>query len=375
MTQGENLMSQTRQVCEFTAAVVRDATRGFQLEQMRLSGLGPHEILVKIAGVGVCHTDLAVAGAAGAYIHPAIFGHEGAGVVEAVGTSVSGLAPGDHVVLSYDSCGHCTRCHAGKPYYCDGWQDLNAGPALGRVHSAVIDSDGAPVYSTWFGQSSFGTYAVARENNAVKVDHDLPLEILGPLGCGFQTGAGAVVNSLGVRPGQSIVIFGSGAVGLAAVMAAKVCNAETIVAVDIVESRRNLAEQLGATHTIDGRAEDLAEQLQDITGGADYSFDTSGAASVISTAVNVLAPGGTCALVAFADELRIDSQAVIFGRTITDALVGNASPHVFLPTMIRWWRQGLFPFDKLIEQFPLSEINAAAEASRSGRSVKPVLIP
>ncbi|MGY4098782.1 NAD(P)-dependent alcohol dehydrogenase [Nocardia sp. R16R-3T] len=368
-------MPKTQQVREFTAAVVRDTTKGFQLEQVRLSELGPYEVLVKIAGVGMCHTDLAVAGPAGSAIHPAIFGHEGAGVIEAVGSSVVGLSPGDHVVLSYDSCGHCKRCHTGKPYYCDGWQDLNAGPALGRVHSPVLDADGAPVYSTWFGQSSFGTYAVASETNAVKVDADLPLEILGPLGCGFQTGAGAVVNVLGVRPGESIVIFGAGAVGLAGVMAAKICNAGTIVAVDIVESRRKLAEELGATHTIDGRAADLAEQLQAITGGADYSFDTSGVPSVISTAVSALAPGGTCALVALSEELRIDSPAVVFGRTVTDALVGNASPHVFLPTMINWWRQGLFPFDKLIERFPLSEIHKAAEASESGRSVKPVLIP
>ncbi|MGQ4599059.1 zinc-binding dehydrogenase [Nocardia sp. R6R-6] len=368
-------MPETQQVSEFTAAVVRDINHGFQFEKMRLNGLGPHEILVKIAGVGMCHTDLAVKGVAGAFFHPAIFGHEGAGVVEAVGASVTSLAAGDHVVLSYDSCGHCRRCHAGKPYYCDGWQDLNAGQALGRVHSPVLDADGAPVYSTWFGQSSFGTYAVATETNAVKVDKDLPLAILGPLGCGFQTGAGAVVNALGVRPGESIVIFGAGAVGLAAVMAAKICNAGTIVAVDIIESRRKLAEELGATHTIDGKAADLAEQLQAITGGADYSFDTSGVASVVSTAVNSLAPGGVCAIVAFTDDLRIDSQSVIFGRTITDALVGNASPHVFLPTMINWWRQGLFPFDKLIERFPLSEINAAAEAAESGRSVKPVLIP
>lgn len=365
----------TQQVSEFTAAVVRGVDEGFRLETVRLGGLGPHEVLVKIAGVGMCHTDLALAGAAGAGLHPAVLGHEGAGVVEAVGAGVTGLGPGDHVVLSYDSCGHCRRCRAGKAYYCDGWQDLNAGPAAGRVHAPVVDADGAPVYSTWFGQSSFGTYAVATDTNAVKVDDDLPLAILGPLGCGFQTGAGAVVNALGVRPGESIIVFGAGAVGMAAVMAAKICNAGTIVAVDVVESRRTLAEEFGATHTVDGRAEDVAEQLQAITGGADYSFDTSGVSSVITTAVNVLAPGGVCALVALTDELRFDSQAVVFGRTITDALEGNAVPHVFLPQMINWWRQGLFPFDKLIERFPLSEINAAAEASESGRVVKPVLIP
>lgn len=368
-------MPEALQVDEFTAAIVRGVNEGFQLETMQLGALGPHEVLVRTAGVGLCHTDLLLTGPAGAGIHPAVLGHEGAGVVEVVGASVRGVVPGDHVVLSYDSCGRCRRCRAGKPYYCDAWQDLNFGAASGRVHAPVLDADGAPVYSTWFGQSSFGTYAVASDTNTVKVDHDLPLEILGPLGCGFQTGAGAVVNALGVRPGESIIVFGAGAVGLAAVMAAKICNAGSIVAVDVVEGRRKLAEELGATHTVDGRATDVAEQLQAITGGADYSFDTTGVSSVIAAAVNALAPGGVCGLVALTADLRVDSQAVVFGRTITDAVEGHAVPQVFLPTMINWWQQGLFPFDKLIERFPLSEINEAAEASESGRVVKPVLIP
>lgn len=368
-------MPTAQQVGEFTAAVVRGGDERFQLETLRLGDLGPHEVLVRTAGVGLCHTDLLLAGPAGAYLHPAVLGHEGAGVVEAVGGAVRTVVPGDHVVLSYDSCGHCRRCRTGKPYYCDGWQNLNFGTAARRIHAPVLDRSGAPTYSTFFGQSSFGSYAVASDTNTVKVDDDLPLEILGPLGCGFQTGAGAVVNALGVRPDESIVVFGAGAVGLAAVMAANVCNARTIVAVDVVDGRRKLAEELGATHTVDGRATDLAEQLQAITGGADYALDTTGVSGVIAAAVRALAPGGVCALVALTDDLRVDSQAVIFGRTITDALEGHAVPQVFVPTMINWWRQGLFPFDKLIERFPLAEINAAAEASEDGRVVKPVLIP
>lgn len=357
------------------AAVVRGVDQEFQIERVSVSGLGPQDVLVKVAGAGICHTDLVLRGPAGAQMHPVVLGHEGSGTVAAVGSSVRHVTTGDHVVMSYDSCGRCTSCLSGRPYYCQSWFDLNFGAALTREHAAMTDAHGGEVRHTLFGQSSFATHAVATENNVVKVDGSLPLEILGPLGCGLQTGAGAVTNVLEVRPGRSLVVFGAGAVGLAAIMAAKICGAQPVVAVDVVDSRLELAKSLGATHTVDGRASDLAEQVAAITGGADCAFDTTGKPAVIRTAVNSLRQGGTCALVAFEGPLEVATESIVFGRTVTGVVEGAAIPAVFIPQMIEWWRAGLFPFDRLIERFPLSDINAAAQAADSGRVVKPVLIP
>ncbi|MEV7731725.1 NAD(P)-dependent alcohol dehydrogenase [Streptomyces sp. NPDC088921] len=369
------MSAQVQLPSQVEAAVVRGADDGFALEKLELSPLGPFDVLVKIAGVGMCHTDLALRGPAGAPLRPIVLGHEGSGVVVAVGSGVGKVAAGDSVVISYDSCGACRSCRSGRPYFCQTWFDLNTGPGLSRQHATLTDAVGEPVNNCCFGQSSFAEYSVASHHNVVKVDPELPLEILGPLGCGLQTGAGAIVNVLQVRPGQSVVVFGAGAVGLAAVMAARICGASAVVAVDLVEGRRQLAREVGATHALDGAAPDLPDQLQRITSGADCAFDTTGKSVVIATAVNALAQGGTCALAAFEDELRLPTQQIVFGRRLTGVIEGNAVPDVFIPQMIDWWQAGVFPFDKLIERFPLREINEAADASLSGRVVKPVLIP
>lgn len=357
------------------AAVVRDSDDKFRLEKLELSPLGPLDVLVKVAGVGMCHTDLAMRGPAGGPLRPIVLGHEGSGVVVAVGSQVTKVSVGDSVVLSYDSCGGCANCRSGRPYFCAAWFDRNSGPGLSREHATLADAEGGLVNNSCFGQSSFADYSVASQNNVVKVSPELPLEILGPLGCGLQTGAGAVVNVLQVRPGQSVVVFGAGAVGLAAVMAARICGASAVVAVDVVEGRRQLAREVGATHALDGAAPDLPDQLQRITSGVDCAFDTTGRSAVIATAVDALAQGGTCALAALGDDLQLPAQQIVFGRRLVGVLEGDAVPDVFIPQMIEWWQSGVFPFDKLIERFPLREINEAAEASTSGRVVKPVLIP
>ncbi|MEU1275772.1 NAD(P)-dependent alcohol dehydrogenase [Streptomyces sp. NPDC005799] len=369
------MSAQVQLPSQVQAAILRDTNEDFSLEKLELSPLGPLDVLVRIAGVGVCHTDLVLRGPIGEPMRPIVLGHEGSGIVAAVGSQVSKVAVGDPVVMSYDSCGGCGSCRSGRPYYCATWFDLNNGPALSREHATLTDTGGRPVNHTWFGQSSFADYSVASQNNVVKVASELPLEILGPLGCGFQTGAGAVVNVLQVRPGQSFVVFGAGAVGLAAVMAARICGAGAVIAVDLVEERRELAREVGATHALDGASPDLPDQLRRITSGVDCAFDTTGRPAVIATAVSALAQGGTCALAALGEELRLPAEQIVFGRRVTGVLEGDAVPDVFIPQMIEWWQAGVFPFDKLIQRFSLDRINEAAEASDSGRVVKPVLIP
>jgi aryl-alcohol dehydrogenase len=361
---------------EITAAVLRDPDGPYRLEQVGLAEPGPGQVLVRIVGAGMCHTDVLPRAPGSLSPPPIITGHEGSGVVESVGEGVEGVAVGDHVVLSFDSCGTCDNCGHGVPAYCDTFLFRNL---LGRDldgSTGVTDADGQQVSSRWFGQSSFATHAVAAARNVVVVDKSLPLELLGPLGCGMQTGAGSILGALDVQPGTSLAIFGAGAVGLAAVMAAKVAGATTIIAIDLHAHRLSLAEELGATHIIDGAAEDLVAQIQAITGGgANYVFDTTGAPAVILKALASLRMAGKCGLVGIQNgDLVLDGLALV-GKTVYGILEGGVHPQAFIPRMIALWQEGRFPFDRLVQTFPLSAINEAEQASLSGKVIKPVLLP
>jgi aryl-alcohol dehydrogenase len=360
---------------EITAAVLRSVDGPYAIEQVMLRDPGPGEMRVRVVGAGLCHTDV-LPRAALLAAPPIIPGHEGAGVVEEVGAGVEGFAPGDHVVLSYDSCRACANCLASHTAYCDTFIERNLTGFDLDGASPVTDAAGAPVAARWFGQSSFATHCIATARNAVVVDRDAPLEILGPLGCGLLTGAGSVLVALEVQAGDSIVVFGAGAVGLAAVMAAAVAGASPIIAVDLHQHRLELARELGATHVLDGGAVGLVEQVQAITsGGADFSFDTTGNPAVMTTALGALRLGGHCGLVGIQTEpLTLDATALL-GKRVSNILEGSADPQRLVPQLLELWRAGRFPFDRLIETFPLDRINEAEAASLDGRVVKPVLVP
>jgi aryl-alcohol dehydrogenase len=353
------------------AAVLRAGDAPYSIESLELAGPGPEEILVRIAGVGMCHTDMVPRAPEFASLAPLplVTGHEGAGV--------AGIVVGDHVVLSFDSCGSCTNCRSGHPAYCETFLLRNLSGRNVDGSSPARDAAGQPVGARWFGQSSFATYSIASPRNAVVVDRSLPLEILGPLGCGIQTGAGSVLIAMGVRAGSSIAVFGAGAVGLAAIMAARVAGATTIIAVDLHTSRLDLARQLGATHAIDGKASDVAAQILSLAaGGVDYTFDTTGVPSVIVGAVMALRPLGVCGLVGVRGaDLVIPPLSLELGRTVVGIIEGDAVPQRFIPQLVELWRQGRFPFDRLIGKFPLAKIDEAERASLAGEVVKPVLLP
>jgi aryl-alcohol dehydrogenase len=361
---------------EITAAVLRSSEAPYALEGVHLAAPAAGEVLVRVVGVGMCHTDVVPRAGLPMGTPPIIPGHEGAGVVEAVGDGVSTVRVGDHVVLSFDSCGTCRNCRRNQPAYCDTFMARNLVGRRLDGSSGVTDASGAPVSAHWFGQSSFATHCLATARNAVVVDRSLPLELLGPLGCGIQTGAGSIAVALNTQPGEQVVVFGSGAVGTAAIMAAKVAGASTIVAVDLHQHRLDLAQELGATHGLLGTDEHLEAHLLDITnGGADVSFDTTGVPSVMRSALTVLRMTGRCGYVGMQlGDLVLDGAALI-GKTATGILEGGVDPQQFIPQMIRWWQDGRFPFDRLIQTYPLSDINTAEQASLSGAVVKPVLLP
>jgi aryl-alcohol dehydrogenase len=359
-----------------TAAVLRQPDGEYGLEDVDLAAPGAGEVLVRVVGAGMCHTDVLPRSPGSFSPPPIITGHEGSGVVEIVGPGVDGIEIGDHVVLSFASCGECRNCRRGQPSYCDTFLFRNL---LGRNldgSTGVIDHDGNEVASRWFGQSSFATHCVAGARNVVVVDRDLPLELLGPLGCGVLTGAGSILVALDVQPDTSIAVFGAGAVGLAAVMAARVAGASTVIAVDIHRHRLELATELGATHVVDGSAADVVEQIVEATsGGADYTFDTTGNVAVIGKALAALRMAGHCGLVGIQSEPLVLDPVALVGKTVSGILEGGASPQELIPRLISLWRDGRFPFDRLIQTFPLEDINRAEKASLSGDVVKPVLLP
>ena len=359
-----------------TAAVLHELSAPLELLDVALDDLRDDEVVVRIAGVGVCHTDLGAIDGVPDLPLPAVLGHEGAGVIEQVGAAVEHLAPGDRVVLSYDSCRHCSRCRRGHHPYCEQFFALNSSGR--RIDgSATLARDGEPVHGSFCGQSSFATHAVASERNAVRVQQqDSPLALLGPLGCSVMTGAGAVLRVLRPLPGSSLAVFGAGAVGLAAVMAAKAAGCETIVAVEPDEQRRALAEELGATHAV---APSGARAVRGILRrGVDFAIEAVGAPQVIADALKSLASPGTCATLGFRgspNPVTIDQGHLIYGRTLTGVIEGGADPHDLIPELLDLHSNGDLPFERLITTFPLPEINAALDAARSGRVIKPVLIP
>lgn len=361
---------------EITAAVLRAADGPYALEPVRLADPGPGQILVRIVGAGMCHTDVLPRAPGSMAPPPIIGGHEGSGVVEAIGAGVTRVSVGDHVVLSFDSCGTCGPCTAGQPAYCDTFLVRNLSGRELDGSTGVIDTAGGEISSRWFGQSSFATYAITTERNTVVVDRELPLELLGPLGCGIQTGAGSVLVAMDVQPGSSIVVFGSGAVGLAALMAAKVAGATTIIAVDLQQHRLDFARELGATHTIVGSDGDIVEQIHALTnGGANYAFDTTGVPGVMRGALLALRMTGVCGYVGIQlAPLELEGIEIV-GKTVLGILEGSVDPQTFIPRMIELWQAGQFPFDRLIETFPLSQINEAEQSSLSGGVIKPVLLP
>lgn len=361
---------------EIQAAVVRASETPYRLETVTLADPGPDEVLVRISAVGMCHTDLLPKAPSARPMVPIIPGHEGAGVVEAVGTEVSGVSVGDHAVLSFDSCGTCLNCRAGHPAYCDTAAVRNMTGTRVDGSTPVRDEGGNPVRARWFGQSSFATHALATARNIVVVDKELPLELLAPLGCGVQTGAGSVLNALRVSAGSTFVVYGAGAVGLSAVMAAHLTGAATIVAVDLNESRLRQAAELGATHIVHSGPDTGDQVLAATGGGAQFALDTTGIPDVISTAVRTLRVTGTCGLVGLQHgELRLRPKDLAVGRNLMGIVEGDADPQRLLPQLISLWRQGRFPFDSLVRTFPLAEINEAEKAALSGEVVKPVLLP
>lgn len=365
------------------AAVVRRQGAPFSLEDLEISAPRAGEVLVRLKGTGICHTDIVCRDGFPVPM-PIVLGHEGAGIVEAVGEGVHHLQPGDAVVMSFAHCGACANCAQQQPAYCFSFFPLNFAGQRPEGGSAPMRRGEEPVHGHFFDQSSFASLAIARAASVVKVDAaGLPLELLGPLGCGVQTGAGAVLNSLALQAGQSIVIFGGGAVGLSAVMAAKCAEAAQVIVVEPHASRRALALSLGATQCVDpaqpGDEGGVVGAIRRLTGGGvARALDTTGIPAVIAQAADVLLPNGQLGLVGASPmdaSVPVNLMSMITrGIGIKAILEGDSDPQVFIPRLVALYRAGRFPFDRLIRTYPFEQINEAVDASIDGSVVKPVVV-
>lgn len=373
-------MSRTdAQSMNIRAAVLRTSGAPLEIEDVLLEAPRPTEVRVRVVATGVCHTDMVVRDQLFPTPLPIILGHEGAGVVDAVGSAVTTVQPGDHVVMTYMSCGLCLPCETGHPAHCTHMHPLNfGGGRLDGSTSACACGNDHAIHDHFFGQSSFSTYTIANERNVVKVAKQAPLELLGPLGCGIQTGAGSVLNALRVEAGSSFAAFGAGAVGLAAVMAAKVAGATTIIAVDVTPSRLELALELGATHVINSREEDPVQRIQAITqGGVNYSLECSGRSEVLRQAIDALTTLGTCGIVGatkVGTEVAFNiNDVMIPGKRIMGIVQGDVVANAFIPKLVDLYLQGRFPFDKLCKFYEFDEVNQAMADSERGITIKPIL--
>lgn len=360
------------------AAVVREKSGPFKIEKVTLDEPREDEVLVEVVAAGVCHTDIVVRDQHYPVPLPAVLGHEGAGIVRKVGSRVTKVSPGDHVVMTFASCGECHNCQKGLNGYCTNLYGLNFSGCRNDGSTPYCDEHGHSVSGCFFNQSSFGELAIASPRNLVKVPKYVPLEILGPLGCGIQTGAGAVINALKPGAGSSIAIFGAGSVGLAAVMAAKLVGCATIVAVDMNPARLQLALEVGATHVVDARNQNVVEAIKAVSAGegVQYSLECTALPNVLRQAVESLRVTGVCGLVgaaALGTEVQLDMNSILFGRTLRGIIEGDSVPDIFIPQLIELWRQGSFPFDRLISFYPFEEIDQAIQDSEQGKVLKAVV--
>lgn len=282
-------------------------------------------------------------------------------------------------MLSFSSCGECRNCHGGHPAYCATWLPLNLIGGVRADGTSTISRDGAPLGGHFFGQSSFAERALVDERSLVKVDADVPLESIAPLGCGVQTGVGAVWNVLKPVTGSTVVVLGAGAVGLSAVMAAALTPATRIVAVDKIGERLSLAKELGATHTVNVGESDLAEALAEITGGqgADGVVETTGSVAVLRQGVDALAARGTLVVVGappFGSEVALDVNGLLGGKQVVGLTLGDAETQTFIPALVQLVKEGRLPLHRLISTYPFADIDQAVRDMGAGKAIKPVLM-
>ncbi len=358
------------------AAVTYAPEAEYKFDEVELADPGYGEVQVKIAASGLCHTD--EFGKTIGLPMPLVLGHEGAGIITKIGEGVDDFEVGDHVAFSYATCGKCKNCLSGRPAYCLKFNEINFG-GIAPDGKTKLFKDGKPM-SMFFGQSSFAEYATITTRNIAKIDKDVDLALVAPFGCGIQTGAGAVLNAIKPNAEDSIAIFGCGAVGMSAIMAAKVAGCRQIIAVGGNAKSLELAKELGATDTVNRKEigdKTIAEAVQEISdGGVSYAIDTSGNGNMINNAIKGTAYNGTVVVLAPTgniEDFNVGVDILMMTRTLKSCYEGDSNAKLFIPELVTLYKEGKFPVDKIITKYSFKDIEQARKDSNSGKVIKAVV--
>jgi S-(hydroxymethyl)glutathione dehydrogenase/alcohol dehydrogenase len=356
------------------AAVLQQIPGELVVDEVQIDGCGPHEVLIRTAAAGCCHSDLHFMEGKYPYPTPAVLGHESAGVVEAVGAEVTYVAPGDHVITCLSVfCGQCDFCIAGKPNLCTKERVRRA--ADGRPR---LSRDGAPVFQ-FLDLSSFAEQMLVHEGAVVKIRDDMPLDRAAIIGCGVTTGLGAVFNTAGVRVGETVAVIGCGGVGLSAIQGAAIAGAGRIIAVDMVDTKLDLARSMGATDVVNAREDDpVAVVLEMTRGGVDHAFEAIGLKLAAEQAFGMLKPGG-CAtvigMIPLGEKVEIHGFALLGERKLQGSNMGSNRFRIDMPRYVDMYLQGKLDLDAMIStRIPLSEVNAAFDRMRTGEIARDVIV-
>ncbi|MFJ5561661.1 alcohol dehydrogenase catalytic domain-containing protein [Streptomyces sp. NPDC093250] len=363
---------------QHSPAVVFDPVGGLHTRDVSLRPAGPGEVEIDVRAAGVCHSDLHIVNGDWPTDRPLVLGHEAAGVVTATGPGVTSVEAGDHVVLSWFApCRKCRKCIAGQAWLCTGTRAV--ANTLPDGTTPFRDAQDEEVWP-YLGLGAFTDRVVVPEAAAVKVPDDLPFDIGALLGCSITTGVGAVMNTAGVRPGESAVVVGAGGVGLSVVMGLRLVGADPVVAVDLSPERLAVAERFGATHTLDGRATDVATWCQEELGGVDYAFEAIGSPRVIETLPAMLTSGGAAVLVGMAPTDATGAFNLFDladqGKRILGCNYGSSIGALDIPKLAGLYLAGRLPVDELIGTVrPLAEAPAAFDDLRASAGVRTILRP
>ena len=362
----------------FRAAVLDAVNTPMTIDTVTLGTLAPHDVLVKVMASGLCHTDLEVIQGQLAYPLPIVLGHEGAGVVEAIGTDVTDVKVGDHVICSWNPyCGHCFYCDRGVRILCE---PLKKNEPRGRLLDGTtrLSRDGAPVHH-FFTTSTHAEYTVVAESGAIPVSKDIPFAAAAIIGCGVMTGVGAVVRKAKVAPGASVLVIGCGAVGLNAIQGARLAGAGRIVAADVSASRRERATAFGATDVVDPAQPDALDRIRTLTGGrgADYTFEAAGHPDAFRLSVEATRPAGDLVWLGkinVNDDVAFRWGSLMGEKRIVRSSYGDALPKRDFPWLVEQYLEGRLMLDELITaRIPLGAINEGFAALAQGEGIRTVV--
>jgi len=358
------------------AAVLKQIPGDLEILDVQIDEPGPREVLVKTVSAGLCHSDLHFIEGSYPYMTPTVLGHESAGIVEAVGAGVSYVKPGDHVITCLSVfCGHCENCLSGHMAICSNSQAECSRPMGGTPRLSM--PDGSPAFQ-FLNLSSFAEQMLVHEHAIVKIREDMPLDKASLIGCGITTGTGAVFRTAGVEPGTKVAVIGAGGVGLAAIQGARIAGANQVIAVDMIDSKLEMAKELGATHVVNASEGDPSFKVLEVSGGGvDYSFEAIGLKKTAEQAFGMLRSGGTATIIGMiplGDMVSLPGMQFLMEKKIQGSTMGSNQFRTDMPRLVDMYLDGRLKLDEMVSaHLSLDEVNKGFADLKSGTVARQVI--